>query len=93
MKYWDIKKRPCPTAEHHYHIRKFFKNLQHHGGVTLQGAALLVYDEQDPCKSYIVTQQFDPEPPHRLRLKVYNGAEISKGFNLLQRISKALARA
>lgn len=59
MKYWEFKKLPCKTASHHYYIRKFVKNLQTRGCVGEIKAFLIVLDEVDPCKTYIIIENMD----------------------------------
>ena len=54
-----IKRRVCPTAHRHHHIRRLFKTMRSHGMINDHMAVLFIYDKADPCKSHILKEVFD----------------------------------
>lgn len=55
MQIKNIKQKAI-LAHERYHVRKFFKNLEHRGAIVDGKAILLVYNEEEPELSYILTE-------------------------------------
>lgn len=62
MKAIDVVKPVCPTAHHHYQIRRWLRSLPSLGFFDGSATILIIPNWAEPCRTRIITDGVDPEP-------------------------------